>query len=278
MNSVFPPTCHASTVGHRRVRIATVVAMDADLHRLIRQRFTYGILLVLVLAAASGSIDVVAYLRYDVFVANQTGNLIIISLGITQSAANDPLLPSLISLAAFIIAAVLTARTRQVLVRNGMSDQVVRHGALMVEAVFLIIVAGVMVMDADRSPLTRFAVIGLLAASQGIQAVVLVRALGVAVQTVAINAPLISTVSLAAKGQRRRAVVAGSAPVGYALGAVAGALLQILSSAVTLVVAAALGVSAVVIGQRYHRLDVQVGGFDQSGSQDPPTSVTDQGG
>ena len=252
--------------------------MTADLHRLIRQRFTYGIALVLVLAAASGSIDVVAYLRYDVFVANQTGNLIIIALGITQSAASDPLLPSLISLVAFITAAVLTARTRQVLVRNGVPDQTVRHGALMVEAVLLIVVAVVMVVDADRSSLVRFAVIATLAASQGIQAVVLVRALGVAVQTVAINAPLISTVSLAAKGQRRRAVVAGSAPVGYAIGAVGGALLQILSSGVTLIVAALLGISAVVIGQRYHRLDVQVGNNAAPGTEDPPTPATDQDG
>lgn len=240
-----------------------------DLQRLYRERFVYGVTLVLLLAAASGGIDVVAYLRYDVFVANQTGNLIIISLGITQGTQNDPVLPSLVSLAAFMLAVLVTARIRRYLVNRGTPEQRVRHRALIAEAVLLGIAAVIIVLDLDRESEVRLGVIALLAASQGIQAVVLVRALGVAVQTVAINGPLVSTLNLAAQGQRWRAIVAGSAPIGYAVGAGGGALLQIVSSGLTLVVSACFGIAAVFIGQRYHAVDLQVEDLDPTNADSP---------
>jgi uncharacterized membrane protein YoaK (UPF0700 family) len=232
--------------------------MSTDLHRLYRQRFISGVTLVLLLAAASGGIDVVAYLRYDVFVANQTGNLIIISLGITQGEQRDPVLPSVVSLAAFMLAVLITARIRRALVDRSVAEQQVRHKALITEAVLLVFAAAIIVVGFDANGDVRYGVIALLAASQGIQAVVLVRVLGVAVQTVAINGPLVSTLNLAAEGRRWRAIVAGAAPVGYAIGAGTGALLQIVSSGLTLVVSAALGIASVFVGGRYRELDARV--------------------
>ena len=232
--------------------------MSTDLHRLYRQRFIFGVTLVFLLAAASGGIDVVAFLRYDVFVANQTGNLIIISLGITQGGQSDPVLPSVVSLTAFMLAVLGTARIRRRLVDRGVPEQRVRHHALIAEAILLVFAAVLIVFGLDRDGEVRYGVIALLAASQGIQAVVLVRVLGVAVQTVAINGPLVSTLNLAAQGRLWRAIVAGAAPIGYAVGAGGGALLQIVSSGLTLVVSASLGIAAVFVGQRYRQLDARV--------------------
>lgn len=246
--------------------VATVGAMSTDLHRLYRQRFIFGVSLVLLLAAASGGIDVVAYLRYDVFVANQTGNLIIIALGVTQGQQSDPVLPSVVSLAAFMFAVLITARIRRLLIDRGSTEQRVRQQALMAEAVLLVFAALIIVAGIDSNSDVRYGVIALLAASQGIQAVVLVRVLGVAVQTVAINGPLVATLNLAAEGRRWRAIVAGAAPVGYAIGAGGGALLQIVSSGLTLVVSAILGIAAVFVGQRYRDLDERVTALE------PPTA------
>ncbi len=246
--------------------------MSTDLHRLYRQRFIFGVTLVLLLAAASGGIDVVAYLRYDVFVANQTGNLIIISLGITQGEQRDPVLPSIVSLAAFMLAVLITARIRRVLVDRNIGEQRVRHQALITEAVLLVFAALIIVVGFDSNGDVRYGVIALLAASQGIQAVVLVRVLGVAVQTVAINGPLVSTLNLAAEGRRWRAIVAGAAPIGYAIGAGSGALLQIVSSGLTLVVSAVFGIAAVFVGARYRELDAQATALE------PPPSGQAPGG
>jgi uncharacterized membrane protein YoaK (UPF0700 family) len=69
------------------------------------------IALVPLLSAASGAVDAVAYLRYDVFVANQTGNLAFIALGITEPDQRSALLPSLASVApvAYALGAALGA-------------------------------------------------------------------------------------------------------------------------------------------------------------------------
>lgn len=237
--------------------------------RMHRDLVISAVLLVFTLAAASGGIDVVAYLRYDVFVANQTGNLVIISLGITQGGTSDPVLPSLVSLIAFMLAVFATAAMRRWLTGRGWTDQKVRHRALMVEAIMLAIAALLILIHADDNVQVRYGVIALLAISQGIQAVVLVRALGVAVQTVAINGPLVSTLNMAAQGQRYRALVAGAAPLGYALGAGGGALLQIVSSGLTLVVAASFGIAAVFLGQWYHDLETKVNALDPPAGETP---------
>lgn len=136
----------------------------------------------------------------------------------------------------------------------------------------LAIAAVLILIHADDNVQVRYGVIALLAISQGIQAVVLVRALGVAVQTVAINGPLVSTLNMAAQGQRYRALVAGAAPLGYAFGAGGGALLQIVSSGLTLVVSASFGIAAVFLGQWYHDLEAKVNALD------PPTETPGPGG
>lgn len=236
--------------------------MTTDAAPTHRKLVLSAVLMVFMLAAASGGIDVVAFLRYDVFVANQTGNLVIISLGVTQEGQKDPVLPSLVSLIAFMAAVFGTAAMRRWLTGRGWTDQKVRHRALMVEAVLLAVAAILIIIRADSHLDVRYGVIGLLAFSQGIQAVVLVRALGVAVQTVAINGPLVATLNMAAQGQRYRAMVAGAAPVGYAIGAGAGALLQIVSSGLTLVVSASFGVAAVFLGQWYHDLEAKAEAAD----------------
>lgn len=244
--------------------------MSTDYVREHRQLVVSAVLLVFLLAAASGGIDVVAFLRYDVFVANQTGNLVIISLGITQDSQKDPVLPSLISLAAFMLAVFGTALMRRWLVGKGRPDQWVRHRALIVEAALLTIAAVLIIVRADSNTEVRYGVIALLAISQGIQAVVLVRALGVAVQTVAINGPLVATLNLAAQGKRYRALVAGAAPIGYAIGAGGGALMQIVSSGLTLVVSASFGVAAVFVGQWYHDTEERVNALDPPAKEPGP--------
>ena len=204
------------------------------------------IALVSLLSAASGAVDAVAYLRYDVFVANQTGNLVIIALGITEADQRSALLPSLVSFSTFLIMLILVLLIRR---RWNANDWDLRRGLLIIEAVMLALAASLIFIGVDER--FKFLVIALLAASQALQAVALTRALGVAVATVSINGPLLTGADLASRRQWSRAIVAMSAPIAYALGAALGAILLLLASGAALLAASVLGISAVMVGQWY---------------------------
>lgn len=204
------------------------------------------IALVSLLSAASGAVDAVAYLRYDVFVANQTGNLVIIALGITESDQRSALLPSLVSFGTFLSVVIFLLIIRR---RWASNDWRMRRRSLILEALMFTCAAFLIWFGVDRE--FTLLVIALLAASQGIQAVTLTRALGVAVQTVAINGPLVTGADLAARGQWWRSAVALSAPMAYALGAALGALLLLVASGAALIATAVLTIMAVLVGQWY---------------------------
>ncbi len=204
------------------------------------------IALVSLLSAASGAVDAVAYLRYDVFVANQTGNLVIIALGITEADQRSALLPSLASFGTFLIVVIGLLLIRR---RWAANDWRLRRRVLAVEAVMFAAAASLIFLGVDER--FKFLVIALLAASQGLQAVALTSALGVAVQTVSINGPLLTGAGLAARRQWWRSAVAMSAPVAYALGAALGAVLLLLASGAALLAASILVIAAVLVGQWY---------------------------
>lgn len=224
--------------------------------------------MVILLAMSSGAIDVVAFLRYKVFVANQTGNLVIISLGVAEDDSSSTVMPSLVSLASFVGAIIVVVWLRQVQIRRGHEEYVVRRTALVAGAALLTVAAVLILFQVDFE--VRYGVIAVLATSQGIQAVVLTRVLGVAVQTVAINGALLNTVNLAFSGRRLGSMVAAATPIGYAIGAGVGAALQLIASAFALFFAAALGIIAVFVGQRYRRLDQEES--DATGADRPPKS------
>ncbi len=224
-----------------KTRLYTVVSTRPD-----RSLALAAIALVSLLSAASGAVDAVAYLRYDVFVANQTGNLVIIALGITETGQRSALLPSLVSFGTFLAVIIFLLFIRR---RWPNNDWRMRRRSLLIEAVMFTCAAFLIWFGVDKE--FTLLVIALLAASQGIQAVTLTRALGVAVQTVAINGPLVTGANLAARGQWWRSAVAMSAPVAYALGAALGALLLLVASGAALLATAILTIIAVFVGQWY---------------------------
>ena len=73
----------------------------------------------MLLATASGAIDVVAFLRYKVFVANQTGNLVVIAVGASDGNSSSTVLPSAVSLVSFTAALVAVAWISRVQINRG---------------------------------------------------------------------------------------------------------------------------------------------------------------
>jgi len=229
----------------------------SELERHRRDFAATGIVLVMLLATASGAIDVVAFLQYKVFVANQTGNLVVIAVGASDGNSSSTVLPSAVSLVSFTAALVAVAWISRVQINRGRESTRVRRDALIIEAVLLTVAATLILFNVDFE--VRYGVISVLAISQGIQAVVLTRVLGVAVQTVAINGSLFNTVQMAVEHKRRAAAVAVSTPIGYAIGAGLGAFMQVFASAYALFFAAALGVIALFVAAKHRKLASLVG-------------------
>ena len=183
----------------------------------------HALAVVFLLSATSGIVDAVAFLRYHVFVANQTGNLVIVALSFVDTYLADARIPSLVGLVAFTVGVFLTVWLRNRLSAAGMADYRIRQWLLAGESV-LILIPAVMAwrgLDLTYSLLS----IALLSVSQAIQGVVITRFVGIAVQTVVINNAVIAAAEEAGRKDYRAAIVSSSTLVGYAAGAAVGALL-----------------------------------------------------
>ena len=203
--------------------------------------------LVTILAAMSGVVDTVAYQRFGVFVANQTGNLVIIMVDLTTGRFDNTLIASLVSLV-FFIGGVFAAVALRNALRRTMSRHRVRVILLMIETACIGIVAfAVLALGEGR---LAYGAIALLAVSQGFQGVVVTRVVGVATQSVVINAAIVQVADWWSSGRRRAAYIAVCVPVGYLLGAAIGAILLRFPAPSALMSALALAVLAVVIATK----------------------------
>lgn len=217
------------------------------------------------LAAVSGCVDVVSLVYAEVFVANQTGNLVVVAAG-TLSDGNRVVL-ALTALVAFTLGVLLAAVGRRSL-RTRWGATAARETLLVVEVV-LILAAAVLVAVEPVGVHPRLLVpIAALALAQGIQAVLLTRLLGRGVRTVAVTGPLtdaiVGAVETAGSGARRdparRGIlrIAIATPAGYAAGAALGALVVRTGLHMGLVVAVLLAVAAAVLARQVekHGLDL----------------------
>jgi uncharacterized membrane protein YoaK (UPF0700 family) len=212
------------------------------------------------LAAVSGCVDVVALVYAGVFVANQTGNLVVVAAASLSSS--DRVLLAVTALVSFTMAVVAGAYGRRAIAsRSGAG--VARLWLLGAEwAVLLVAAVLVATRPGEHGP-GLVAPIALLAASQGVQAILVTRLLGRGVRTVAVTGSLtdalVGSVEAAADPERRRDParrqilrLAAATPAGYALGAAAGALAVRAGVHLALAVALAL---AVVAAALVHRAD-----------------------
>jgi uncharacterized membrane protein YoaK (UPF0700 family) len=178
--------------------------------------------IVILLSATSGIVDAVAYQRFGVFVANQTGNLVIVAVDVIEQTALASAALSLVALVSFVIGVFGAMALRVALLRRG-SPTRTRVILLSIETALIAIVAlGVVLGGEER---TKFVAVTLLSVSQAVQAVVIMRIVGIAIQTVVINTALVQSATWWFGGRRKAALVAFSTPVGYLVGAVIGAFL-----------------------------------------------------
>jgi uncharacterized membrane protein YoaK (UPF0700 family) len=219
-----------------------------------RGSFRLAVALIATLAAVSGAVDVVSLVYAEVFVANQTGNLVVVAAASISSP--DRVALAVTALVCFTLGVVLAA-----LIRRAMSSRfsltATRETQLAVEVALIVAAAVLLALTPSDRGLRLLAPIALLALAQGIQAVLLTRLLGRGVRTVAVTGPLTDAIvqgveswgrPTAPGGNRRRMVLlAVATPAGYAVGAALGAVAVRYGAHIGLVAAVLLsGVAAVV--------------------------------
>lgn len=210
--------------------------------------------IVVLLSGTSGIVDAVAFERFGVFVANQTGNLVIVALGLAREQALETRIASIVALVTFTFGVFLAVQLRKFL-RRSMPMARVRVIMLGIEASLIAVVGlGVAIWGAQQ---IAYLAVALLSLSQAIQAAVITRIVGLAVQTVVINTALVQSAEAWAQGRRRASSIAFGTPIGYLLGAFAGALLlrlpaptALMSALVTTFAATAIAHQIRVLGAR----------------------------
>jgi len=218
------------------------------------------------LAAVSGCVDVVALAYAGVFVANQTGNLVVVAAASLSSS--DRVVLAITALVSFTIAVVAGAFGRRAVAgRSGVG--VARIWLLGVESLLLVVAAALVAARPGQHGLGLLAPIALLAASQGLQAILVTRLLGRGVRTVAVTGSLtdalVGSVEASADPVQRRdpvrrqvLLLAAATPAGYAAGAAAGALAIHAGVHLALVVALALAAVAALLVHRADRQGLDV--------------------
>lgn len=167
------------------------------------------------LSATSGALDAFAFLNDQVFVANQTGNLVVVALDIAGVGFAGAVGASVVALIGFSFGMVGTLA----LARWKVADNASRPWLLVIEGVVLAAAVALVATGGHGYP-----TVALLAFSQGIQGVVFTRLLGQGFRTVAITGAMVDTARMAAAGSWGKAWLAACPPLGYGIGAVAGAL------------------------------------------------------
>jgi uncharacterized membrane protein YoaK (UPF0700 family) len=218
--------------------------------------FKLAVVLIATLAAVSGAVDVVSLVYAEVFVANQTGNLVVVAAASLSSG--DRVALAVTALVCFTVGVVGAALLRRVM-RPRYSLTAVRETQLAVELVLVVVAAVLLAVTPSDRGLRLLAPIGLLALAQGIQAVLLTRLLGRGVRTVAVTGPLTDAIvhgvdswgrPSAPDGNRRRLMLlAVATPVGYAAGAALGALAVRYGAHVGLAAAVLLSLVAALVAR-----------------------------
>ncbi len=218
--------------------------------------FRLAVVLIATLAAVSGAVDVVSLVYAEVFVANQTGNLVVVAAASLSSG--DRVALAVTALVCFTVGVVGAALIRRAM-RPRFSLTVVRETQLAVEVVLVVAAAVLLAVTPSDRGLRLLAPIGLLALAQGIQAVLLTRLLGRGVRTVAVTGPLTDAIVQGVDswgrpstpdGNRRRLVLlAVATPAGYAAGAALGALAVRSGAHVGLIAAVLLSVVAAIVAR-----------------------------
>jgi uncharacterized membrane protein YoaK (UPF0700 family) len=198
-------------------------------------------LLVVLLSAASGCADAFTFLDYQVFAANQTGNLVIVAISLVDAGFPYAVSTSVAALLGFVAGLTLALSVRARLRRSDNPQRLL----LWLQAAVLLAAAGAFVAGLAALPM-----IALIAVSQGIQGVALTRVLDVGVRTVVVTGAILDVARLLSERKRARAVLAAAAPVGYALGAIAGAVAhQRTQVAAILTAVVFLAVSALMVAR-----------------------------
>lgn len=204
---------------------------------------------VLLLSATSGIVDAVAYLRYHVFVANQTGNLVIVSLSFVDTNLESARVPSLVGLTAFTIGVFMAVGIRNLLAARGVKAHHIRQWFLGTEVLLILVPAVLAIWGLDLT--YSLLSIALLSLSQAIQGIVITRFVGYAVQTVVINNAIIAAAEGAGQRDMKAAFVPLSTLAGYAGGAAVGAALLLnRAPGIPLLCAVATAFAAAVIVRR----------------------------
>lgn len=203
--------------------------------------------IVVLLAATSGIVDAIAFARFGVFVANQTGNLVIITLSLTGEQRASTLTACGIALVTFTVGVFVAILIRRA-VRTKMGVPRARVVTLIIESALIIVTSvGVLVWgDVEFA----YAAVLLLSLSQAFQAVVVTRIVGMAIQTVVINTSIVQSAEAWSMGRRRAAAIAFGTPIGYLLGALVAALLLKSSAHAALFAGVATAGAATVIAYR----------------------------
>ena len=222
----------------------STIAAQADLDS---RFFPQIVAIVLLLSATSGIVDAVAYQRFGVFVANQTGNLVIVAIDIMEQQATATTGLSLVALVSFIIGVYSAMWLRVVLLRHG-SPARTRVLLLSLESALIALVA-ISVFIAGETD-TAYVAVTVLSLSQAVQAVVIMRIVGIAIQTVVINTALVQSATWWFDGRRRASLVAFSTPVGYFLGAAIGAYLTRLPPPTALTSALVTTVASMLVARQ----------------------------
>jgi uncharacterized membrane protein YoaK (UPF0700 family) len=210
--------------------------------------------IVVLLSATSGIVDAVAFARFGVFVANQTGNLVIVALSLAKEQPTETQIASVLALVTFTIGIFAAVLVRRELLKR-MKQARVRVILLGTEAALIALTGlGVAIWGNERF---AYIAVVMLSLSQAIQATVVTRIIGLAVQTVVINTALVQSAEAWAVGRRRAAAIAFGTPIGYLIGAFTGALLlrfppptALLSALVTAAAALAIARAIRVRGAR----------------------------
>lgn len=217
--------------------------------------------IIALLAGVSGCVDVVSLVFAEVFVANQTGNLVVVAAA-SLSDGNRVRL-ALTALVMFTVGVLLAAVGRRAL-RHRFGQRAARESLLVLE-ILLVIAAAVLLWRDPLATHPRLLLpIGLLALAQGIQAVLLTRLLGRGVRTVAVTGPLTDALvgavesagtPMAQRDPARRGLlrIALATPAGYALGALLGALVVRAGLHLGLGVAVVLALVAAALARRVER-------------------------
>ena len=203
--------------------------------------------IVVLLAATSGIVDAIAFARFGVFVANQTGNLVIITLSLTGEQKASTLAACAVALLAFTVGVFIAILIRKAL-RRRMGIPRARVITLIIESGLIIVTSMGVLVWGDRE--FAYAAILLLSLSQAFQAAVVTRIVGMAIQTVVINTSIVQSAEAWSLGRRRAAAIAFGTPIGYLLGAFVAALLLKSSAPAALFAGVATAGFATVIAYR----------------------------